>query len=409
MSSCNRLSVAVAIVVGTLSLGCNAPASTRTPPLPNPNLLTRFANAPYFGPQFEVAERIVKAGDSHVLEDLAPWLSRDDRHARGNAAFVFAKFGDPRGLQTILAMLTDKTDRPIAQGIPGGNPTVRVQVQADRYYAAHLCGLLKDPRATEALLPLLDDADVNGKVAWALGEIGDQRAVQPLIHSLNDREADMRLAAIDALAKLNAREAVPQLRMLFDDNAMGRIGVRISVGDAARTLIETWEKGGPDFDRANAEMPRLKPEAFTDLPTAVRRDLEGRGCLVPQTYATSVPTNVAVGHFTSAATSDIAVLCSQERVSTIVVFHGGRTETVSEIARAPDADFLQVIVAGGVIGFSRRIDAWPPKYFEDHSRADGESMRTRPDHDGIREMFMGKASVVWYWSAGKWLKLQRPD
>jgi hypothetical protein len=68
-----------------------------------------------------VAERIAEAGDRRVLKDLEPWLTVEDRHLRGNAAFVFARFGDPRGFETLRFTLTDYSYRPEGQGIPGGS------------------------------------------------------------------------------------------------------------------------------------------------------------------------------------------------------------------------------------------------------------------------------------------------
>jgi hypothetical protein len=31
------------------------------------------------------------------------------------------------------------------------------------------------------------------------------------------------------------------------------------------------------------------------------------------------------------------------------------------------------------------------------------------DHEGISDIFIGKASVVWYWYRDRWLKLQGAD
>lgn len=32
-----------------------------------------------------------------------------------------------------------------------------------------------------------------------------------------------------------------------------------------------------------------------------------------------------------------------------------------------------------------------------------------PDHDGIKDIFVEKASVVLYWHGGRWVKLQGAD
>ncbi len=51
--------------------------------------------------------------------------------------------------------------------------TVDGQIRADRYYAVHLLGELGNNRAVDVLVPMLADAQVNYKVAWALGKIDD--------------------------------------------------------------------------------------------------------------------------------------------------------------------------------------------------------------------------------------------
>ena len=159
-------------------------------------LVESFTHESVFWPQFTIAVRIAERNDPRVLPALASWLGHEDRHLRGNAAFVFAKLGDPRGFQTVAAILEDRSDRPQGQGIPGapgdGRYRVAQQIAADRYYAAHLLGDLEDPRAIAILVPLLKDADVRWIVPWSLGQIGDKRAVGPLLEVLDADDPSMR-------------------------------------------------------------------------------------------------------------------------------------------------------------------------------------------------------------------------
>ena len=71
----------------------------------------------------------------------------------------------------IAAMLNDRSDRPEGQGQAGGSSDgryhVEQQIRADRYYAVHLLGNLKDRRAVPILIPLLTDIQL--KVRGALG------------------------------------------------------------------------------------------------------------------------------------------------------------------------------------------------------------------------------------------------
>ena len=55
--------------------------------------------------QMEIGKAIVERRDASVLTSLVSGLNDDDRHARGNVAFVFAGLGDSRGFQVITDIL----------------------------------------------------------------------------------------------------------------------------------------------------------------------------------------------------------------------------------------------------------------------------------------------------------------
>ncbi|HET6957795.1 MAG TPA: hypothetical protein VFI56_14475, partial [Vicinamibacterales bacterium] len=128
-----------------------------------------------------------------------------------------------------------------------------------------------------------------------------------------------------------------------------------------------------------------------------------------QAFTDRTPGNVVRGRFTSAGQIDIAVLCSQALVSTILVFRGGRTSSVAELAQGKDEEFLQVVDAGDVVGYSRALGVATPAYIRAHHAAYGGPKPPPMDHDGIDDIFVEKASVVWYWYRGRWLQLQGAD
>jgi HEAT repeats len=209
--------------------------------------LEQFQNAQYFWQQLEVARRIVALHDRRVLPPLARWLTAEDRHVRGNAAFISASLGDHRGYEVIVALLNDRSWRPTGQGIPGfiglrgSGYDSAPQIRADRYYAAHLLGDLKDPRAVAVLIPLLTDRDVQYIVPWSLGQIGDPAAVAPLIQTLSDKNPDMRVLAMYGLEQLHATEALPALYRLIDDTEKTHFDKLIPVGEAAKEVIAQLE------------------------------------------------------------------------------------------------------------------------------------------------------------------------
>jgi HEAT repeat protein len=200
-------------------------------------LVRQFERETVFWRQFEVAQAIVAAHDPSVLPKLESWLTHEDRHLRGNAAFIYGALGDRRGFDVIVAILDDHSERPEAQGVPAAPWTLQRQIGADRFHAVHLLGELKDPRAVPILVPLLTDPDVNYIVPSSLGQIGNRSAITPLIQSLSDPNPSMRVVAIHALVQLKATDALPRLRQLLDDNARSNFDKFESVAEAAQAAI----------------------------------------------------------------------------------------------------------------------------------------------------------------------------
>lgn len=112
-----------------------------------------------------------------------------------------------------------------------------------------------------------------------------------------------------------------------------------------------------------------------------------------------------------AGQTDIAVLCSRKRVSSILVFRGGSAVEVDELASEPDAGYLQG-VGNGDIGFSGLLSVASPEYIRSCYEALQEHETPEPpplDHEGIEDSFLEKASNIWYWYDGKWLSLAGAD
>jgi HEAT repeat protein len=207
-------------------------------------LVGEFKDSTVFWQQFEIAKKIVALHDASVLPALAGGLKQEDRHLRGNVAFIFASLGDDRGFEVLRGILTDRSYRPNENDMgtaDDGRYRVDLQIGEDRYYAAHLFGDLKDPRAVPILVPLLHDEEVRDIVPWSLGEIGDKHAIKPLIDVLNDKDPSMRVLAIYGLEKLKAKEALPRLHELLGDNEKCNFDKQVSVSEAAKEAIGKLE------------------------------------------------------------------------------------------------------------------------------------------------------------------------
>jgi hypothetical protein len=161
---------------------------------------------------------------------------------------------------------------------------------------------------------------------------------------------------------------------------------------------------------AERAIVRLKPEAFKNLPAAVRVDLDKRQCTIPQPDGLDPPGphNVIKGRFTSPASTDIAVLCSVGGVSTILIYRGGTTQDVAALAAMADKGFLQTGYPKR-IEFSRAILPAAPSDIRASHKEFGVGQLPRIDHDGIHNAFVGKASTIMYWDGKKWLELAGMD
>jgi hypothetical protein len=199
-------------------------------------LLDRFKRANVLE-QPAIAPLLAAKLDRDTIPELEPLLVDDDRYVRGNAALVLGLLGDPRGFDTISHILADRSSRPPVAERTRGRWSLQAQIRGDRYYAAHLLGDLKDSRGVDLLIPLLNDDDVAYIVPWSLAEIGDRRVIGPLIGQLTIDNPSLRVLAIYALERLNAREALPRLRELLQDNRSSNFAGATTVAEAARRAI----------------------------------------------------------------------------------------------------------------------------------------------------------------------------
>ncbi len=100
------------------------------------------------------------------------------------------------------------------------------------------------------------DPEERSKAAWALVEMGDERAEQTLIAIVgDDRETSLvRFQAIGALGKMHARQAVEPLVEVLTDAAEEdkvRAGAAVSLGwigdaQASEPLAEVWLRAGDE-------------------------------------------------------------------------------------------------------------------------------------------------------------------
>lgn len=91
--------------------------------------------------------------------------------------------------------------------------------------------LMKENNDIEGLIKALRSPWFSSKAARALGEIGDESAIDPLISALDCRSAETREAVADALGKIGDERAVEKLNAALADRY-------VNVREHAKSSIE---------------------------------------------------------------------------------------------------------------------------------------------------------------------------
>jgi hypothetical protein len=71
------------------------------------------------------------------------------------------------------------------------------------------------------------------------------------------------------------------------------------------------------------------------------------------------------------------------------------------LAEEADSQYLQVVDGAREIGYSRVLSIAPVQLIRQHL--------AHGNHDGIEDTFLQKASVVWYRSGRKWVRVPAAD
>ncbi|GAH55065.1 unnamed protein product [marine sediment metagenome] len=109
--------------------------------------------------------------------------------------------------------------------------------------AVRLLGEIGDPKAVEPLIIVLlknQTSDVRVAAAQALGQIGDTRAVEPLIAILEDlaEETYVRENAIEALGKIANNRALEALVATLKDDGISK-KVFMTLAQVGESAVET--------------------------------------------------------------------------------------------------------------------------------------------------------------------------
>jgi hypothetical protein len=181
------------------------------------------------------------------------------------------------------------------------------------------------------------------------------------------------------------------------------------IGSAGIGFAQQSSQGAAPKARAavskESAIRRAQPAGVKELPAEFVDKLTVRGCTIPQFDSGegaegvgAKPNNVIHGEFTRRGQEDWAVLCSNGKTSTIVIFWGKATGCPASLARLDDAHYLK---AGKdrKLHYSRSIRALGESGLDERAGLAG----LKPlKHEGIDDRFVGKSSAFFYCDAGKW-------
>lgn len=167
--------------------------------------------------------------------------------------------------------------------------------------AAEVLGDIGDKRAVEPLIDALRDADytVQWSAAEALGKIGDKRAVEPLITTLKTGDEYLRKRAAEALGDIGDKRAVePLINALKDEDESVRSSAAEALGNigdvrAVEPLIDALkdEDWYVQYNAAKAlgEIEALGEIIFLPPSLMTDKDIYRPGETVKITYKNAPP------------------------------------------------------------------------------------------------------------------------
>lgn len=233
------------------------------------------------------AEELGRRGDRRAVSHLIRSLQDKDWHVRNAAALSLGMLQDPRALQPLLSALKDRKSKvqgsvrealssimeemkkrndvePILALIENEDSDVRMIAVTslkgikDEKVPKALVNLLDDQNESvhdttmealkemgpDAVIPLIESFTMNDMSIWIpavrlLGEIGDNRAVEPLILALKHPARILQYEAAKALGKINDPRAVePLIQALSDNDTVVREAAAQSLTEIGKPAVE---------------------------------------------------------------------------------------------------------------------------------------------------------------------------
>ncbi len=185
--------------------------------------------------RFSAIAALYRFGNHHAVDPLIIALTDPDIGIRVAAAYWLGELGDSKAVEALIAafaasVASQKGDREgtVDAGFPDANDELRERI-------IHALCKIGDPGAIDMLITALDDASsyVCSSAIRGLAELGDQRAVAPLLKRLFGKH-DTDVA--EALGSLGGLQAIEGLYSVLLDVQKYPEYLRRSVAQALRQL-----------------------------------------------------------------------------------------------------------------------------------------------------------------------------
>ncbi|MFC2134439.1 HEAT repeat domain-containing protein [Bacteroidota bacterium] len=198
------------------------------------SLIKSLAN-PY--KEDEAKEELKKIG-APAVEALIVSLKSKNHSISGPVADLLGEIKDPRAIEPLIDAMDDNFHARYALEEFGDlcvEPLIAVlkgEQKEKMENAAKILGNLKDNRAVEPLINLLGDSKLDYYLQSALKEIGTP-AVEPLISVLGSKDSAVRKNAAEILGEIGSKKGLKALKTLLDDNDEDvRISAAIALDDS---------------------------------------------------------------------------------------------------------------------------------------------------------------------------------
>jgi len=176
------------------------------------------------GVRSEAAAALGRRGEGQAIEPLIGTLADPERQVRRDAVEALAAIGSP-AVDPLTSALNESDNiteagAAAALGLIGEESSAQPLIQAfgngDHAVRQAMIAALVEINKSVAVSPLIQilgdqslKSDLRADAAWALGEMNDPRAKDPLIYAMSyDKENSVRMSAAKAMKKV--------MRTIFD-------------------------------------------------------------------------------------------------------------------------------------------------------------------------------------------------